>query len=494
MKLSREQLVRGSVLVGIGLIAALWLGRLHYRATAATVPVNPEQPRSWVQLGANPSVSLDGATYRVTGPYKHENLAIYLLHSADQDPVEYITLEEGLRSSIVKVTEKDQERVNELMIENTGDQPLFLQEGDRIQGGKQDRIIYASHVVPPHSGKMPVSSFCVEQGRWTAGAGGKNFAGNFNPVLAPVSVRQAAKVQNNQGYVWAAVAGQKALSQARGLSSNSNSSLNETLDAPKVKQLSDQFTTALKDVLEKQADAKGLAIALNGQIVEINEYPNHQVLSKLYPRLLGSYALEAVLHKEEAKGTRTPQAADVCAYMWDNDQQVKQVALAAAQPRTSGAAAGQARVFINAEDVAVNYNVTRINDDEQRAMPQLTGTAIYNGREVQRLGNARVPGRSQVQEATQRQVDVNKDNKLDIAPAKQAVLCTTNYQGKVVHRQFLPRDASQPAAQPAARPAPQPGQRMNAAPQRNNVQPVQNDVQLQREPQQVNPPAPAPKN
>src|ERR1700677_4790180 len=75
------------------------------------------------------TVDLDGAKYRVSGPYTCENMAVFLIHADTQDPRTFLTLAEGLDKGVAKVTEKDQEQVNELQIENTGDGYLFLQEG-----------------------------------------------------------------------------------------------------------------------------------------------------------------------------------------------------------------------------------------------------------------------------------------------------------------------------------------------------------------------------
>src|SRR5690349_3555661 len=78
------------------------------------------------------TVDRDGVQYQVTGPYAHENLAVFLLHAPTQDEREFITLDQGLKEGLVTVTEKDQEQVRELQIENRSEQPLFLQEGDRL--------------------------------------------------------------------------------------------------------------------------------------------------------------------------------------------------------------------------------------------------------------------------------------------------------------------------------------------------------------------------
>src|SRR5262249_48655791 len=150
------------------------------------------------------------------------------------------TLDQGFKEKLVSVTEKEQEQVRELQIENSSAYPLFLQEGDRLQGGKQDRIITSSLVVAAHSGKLTVPAFCIEQSRWHAGRTGQVFDATCNAAPAPKSGRCAAKVQMNQSQVWDKVREQKALAVAKNLASNTNSSLNETLDAPEVKKISDE--------------------------------------------------------------------------------------------------------------------------------------------------------------------------------------------------------------------------------------------------------------
>jgi hypothetical protein len=257
----------------------------------------------------------DPGSYEITGPYAHQNLSVFLIHSPSQDDREFITLDQGLKEGWVKVTEKQQEQVGQLQIENQSDYPLFLQEGDRLQGGKQDRIIIASLVVPPQSGQMTVPTFCIEQRRWQEGTQGVFFAGTANTALAPKATRAAAKFDNNQQKVWQSVREQKLATVAASLAGSSNSSLNEALDSPQVKKISDEFAQALQDVLQEHEDAVGVAIVVNGNIEEVNVYPNHALLSRLYPRLLQSYALQATLEKEKAKDAKPVATADIAKFM-----------------------------------------------------------------------------------------------------------------------------------------------------------------------------------
>lgn len=267
------------------------------------------------------AVENGGAKLRITGPYAHENLAVYLLHSDKGDDGEFMTLDEGLKDGSVTVTEKGDGQVSELILENTSSRALFIQEGDRVKGGKQDRIIGLSFVVPAKSGKMPVPSFCVEQGRWSSkGALSGAAFSEGDRQLAPKEVRAAAKAGKDQSEVWEQVAATKRQAEDKLRLANTNSNLNETMDSEKAKKAVEPYEKRLRGILAGKPDAVGVAFALNGKIEEVNIYPGHKLLAKLYPRLLGSYALAAVLDK---KNEPAPTAAEVAGFMQESREKSK---------------------------------------------------------------------------------------------------------------------------------------------------------------------------
>jgi hypothetical protein len=266
------------------------------------------------------SVDLDQVTYRISGPYSGDNLSVYLIQSDDQDPREFMTLEQGFKEGLVKVTEKDQAQVHELQVDNQSDYPLFLQEGDRLEGGKQDRTIVASLVIPPHSGKMAVPTFCIEAGRWVAGSRGTSFRATGNYAYAPKAIRCAAKINKDQGQVWKSVAVHKDAAAKAVSAGNRNTSLNEMLDSPEIQKITDQLTAALDGVQDGPDDTVGVAIVLNGKIEEVNIYPNHQVFQRLYPRLLQSYALQAFLEKADAKDDPPQSAARIAQFITEGKE------------------------------------------------------------------------------------------------------------------------------------------------------------------------------
>jgi hypothetical protein len=172
-------------------------------ATLGALAAAPQRIRS-AAAGAIPGAAtavVARTHYRITGPYSYRNLSVFLLLAGARDHRDFLTLPEGLMAGLVKVTERQQASVGELQISNLSDRPLFLQEGDRLQGGKQDRTTYASLVVPPRSRNVPLPAFCIEPGRWQEESGIAGFIAPKTPSLAPPSVRRAAKVEKDQSAV-----------------------------------------------------------------------------------------------------------------------------------------------------------------------------------------------------------------------------------------------------------------------------------------------------
>ena len=145
-------------------------------------------------------------TLQISGPYSKNNLSIYLLHGKDRiKNQKFLTLSEALQKNKIKVHETGD--VNQLSIENLSrtDQ-IYIQAGDIVKGGKQDRVFSNDMVLEPRSGKVNIASFCVEQGRWSPR--GKESVKEFHSStknLVSKELRLAARLKQNQSEVWAEV-------------------------------------------------------------------------------------------------------------------------------------------------------------------------------------------------------------------------------------------------------------------------------------------------
>lgn len=141
--------------------------------------------------------------YEVSGPYHHENLTIFLIHGRDNYPDRtFLTLEKAMEQNLVRVYETGE--VNELAIENLSpDKEVYVQAGDIVKGGRQDRTLGADLVLAPQSGRVPIASFCVESGRWTqrGDESDKQFSSS-KAVVTSNELRLAIREEKNQSKVW----------------------------------------------------------------------------------------------------------------------------------------------------------------------------------------------------------------------------------------------------------------------------------------------------
>jgi len=143
--------------------------------------------------------------YAVSGPYTHKNLTIFLLHGASQSQGRApLTLQEAMKRKLVVVRETGD--VNRLTIQNRSSQDVFVQAGDIVKGGQQDRVLALDLIVPPKSGRIPIDAFCVEQGRWSRrGDEAVTAFSASNNVLASKDLKIAANARRSQSEVWANV-------------------------------------------------------------------------------------------------------------------------------------------------------------------------------------------------------------------------------------------------------------------------------------------------
>ncbi|MYF52386.1 MAG: hypothetical protein F4039_10465 [Gammaproteobacteria bacterium] len=99
-------------------------------------------------------------------PTTCENLTIVpLLDSQNVEP-NYLTMDEGLSTSLFQIEElEDGSQVNDIRFRNISEKFALLFEGEELLGAKQNRILNISVLVKPKTDQtLPVS--CVEAGRW----------------------------------------------------------------------------------------------------------------------------------------------------------------------------------------------------------------------------------------------------------------------------------------------------------------------------------------
>lgn len=253
--------------------------------------------------------------YHISGPYTHENLSIFLLHSSRRPATEkLLTLQEAMQQKKVVVYETG--RVGELYAENRSSDDVFIQSGDIVKGGWQDRVLKEDFLLPSKSGKVPISSFCVEHGRWSrrgAETGG-SFGASSN-VIAGRPMKLAVRARADQAAVWHEVARMQArladgLGAAMVSSPASPSSLQLTLENRELATAVEGYLRKLNSTPDGKPDVVGYAFAINGVLNSADVYSSNDLFRGMWPRLLKASAEEAVA---ERHGKPAAHAADAAA-------------------------------------------------------------------------------------------------------------------------------------------------------------------------------------
>ncbi len=292
------------------------------------------------------------SAYTMSGPYSHNNLTIFLIHGADQMQGRVpLTLQEAMAQKKVKVHETSE--VNELAIENVSAEEVYVQSGDIVKGGKQDRVLAYDLIVPPHSGRMPLEAFCVEHGRWS-GRGSETaaaFSGS-SKMLNSKDLKLAAKHKNSQSEVWDKVAqaqtklgagvaaaspmiaadsstrvgagrvgnvagggGGEAAETVTVTSSASASSLQLTLENTRVQQTAGEYIKKLSPVTAGKTDVIGFVFAINGQLNSADVYSSNALFKKLWSKLLEASAIEAISEFQKDKTFAPLKAESAMAFL-----------------------------------------------------------------------------------------------------------------------------------------------------------------------------------
>jgi ARG and Rhodanese-Phosphatase-superfamily-associated Protein domain len=236
--------------------------------------------------------------YKITGPFTHDNLSVFLVHGKDRiSGRTFLTLQEALTQKKVIVYET--RSVNELAIENISNDEVYVQAGEIVKGGQQDRALAIDMIVPARSGKMPIAAFCVEHGRWTKrGSEQVTVFSSSAEVVSTKDLKLAAKSARSQGAVWqnVTVAQDKLSSNVGGRvnAAASESSLQLALENKAVQKNADEYIKALSGVINGQNDVIGYAFAINGKVNSADVYASSGLFKKLWPKLLKASAIEAI--------------------------------------------------------------------------------------------------------------------------------------------------------------------------------------------------------
>ncbi|HEX4284411.1 MAG TPA: DUF6569 family protein [Terracidiphilus sp.] len=272
-------------------------------------------------------------TYHVEPPIVHGNLAVFPVTAAmAHDTTQLLTLDEGIRSGQVTVTEAGDDRgiirpgqpvpprhgggaeVNRLVLSNNSSRPLLLLAGEIVTGGKQDRVVASDRIVPAGSGPIDLGVFCVEPGRWVASS---STFGSMGVQMAQPSVRTPAMAARDQSRVWENVRESNAkiaqnLSAPEAQAVGGTSSYAKVFaSAPVAKAMAEYGGHEAEQSILRELRARkaiGVVIAINGHVMWADIFASSDLLGKYWSKLMHSYVAEAMTSSSSAAAPEAHEA------------------------------------------------------------------------------------------------------------------------------------------------------------------------------------------
>lgn len=219
------------------------------------------------------------------------------MHIKEDPEPDYLALGPAMERGLVNVTEiSESGAVSDLKVENKAELPVLLLDGEELAGAKQNRVVNTTILLREKSTTViPVS--CTEQGRW-------NYLTNEfvdSHTVMPPTVRQhkvrsvSRSLEMNMGHradqqrVWQEV-GSLAVRSGTKSHTGAMRDVHEHL-ADKLEDLCRDFSP--------HDDQKGLMVIVGDRVAGFDVLSRRDPFAALYPKLLRSYATDALLEAKQ---------------------------------------------------------------------------------------------------------------------------------------------------------------------------------------------------
>lgn len=226
-----------------------------------------------------------------------KNMGIIPLFTVVENGPEYVSLKEAMDGKLITVTEVDQAgSVPQLKVINTSSLSILLLDGEELAGAKQNRILNTSILLEGNSETIiPVS--CTEQGRWGYTSAAFYDSGTImsHRIRASKghtvsdSLRAGRGYSSDQGHVWSEI---ERMHREAGTSS-ATGAMRDVYTA-KTEELNEYLQT-----FECVPHQQGSLVFINGEAAGFDVISRESAYESLHPKLLGSYAIDALIQKKE---------------------------------------------------------------------------------------------------------------------------------------------------------------------------------------------------
>ncbi|MEM2983035.1 MAG: DUF6569 family protein [Candidatus Bathyarchaeia archaeon] len=221
-----------------------------------------------------------------------KNLAMWPITSNYSTSLEYLTLDEALSENQIEVMEVVQGgTVSELKVINKSPHMLMILDGEGLVGAKQNRVLNTTILVGGKSTiVIPVS--CVEQGRWSYvsrrfNSKGRIMSSNLRAIKSlqvHESLRMSGNYRSNQGEIWDEI-------QAKAIRMKA---LSPTMAMSRIYEKESGTLEEYTEHFHPMEDQVGALFMINGVVAGLDAFGRGGTFSRVFKKLLQSYALDAI--------------------------------------------------------------------------------------------------------------------------------------------------------------------------------------------------------
>ena len=232
-------------------------------------------------------------------PVRFGGLCLYPLLGGNLGTTPYVLLDAALAAGLLTIEEKSAGgSVPELALTNAGGDRVLLLDGEELVGAKQNRIVNTTVLVEARTTIMlPVT--CVEAGRWrqesqrfTSAGTHYNARGRQKKVAeVSASLQSSGRASADQSRVWEDIGGKL-------------TRMDVPSDTGALHAVTERYQADLGDFQRALATPRegqvGAAFALGRDLVGLDLFDRPSTLAALLPKLVATYALDALDEKTYA--------------------------------------------------------------------------------------------------------------------------------------------------------------------------------------------------
>lgn len=225
-------------------------------------------------------------------PLTFRSISVFPLTQTVVKPVDYVSLSSAFSCGAISIREtSDHGTVPFVRLENRGNVPVLLVDGEELIGAKQNRILNLT-ILAPAKATLDIPVTCVEAGRW--GYRGQGFTLSNRTAYAGLRAQKMVHVTRNmtgagsragdQSAIWADIAG-----KSTRMGTFSETGAMSDIFASNSAELQDCV-----DNLRPKHHQVGAVFAILGQMAGVECFESTDIFAELQPKLVRSYALDAI--------------------------------------------------------------------------------------------------------------------------------------------------------------------------------------------------------